>query len=123
MNRVQGMNSASLCSLTGRYDNPIPTRFLAPIDCLKIPALYDNPIPVRFLAPIDCLIIPALASGRPPLFSLILLYGMYRNTWSLTAICHKEASSHTLVFITGDTRNRNRPTKPRTEPQVNPRSS
>ena len=29
------MNSASLCSLTGRYDNPIPTRFLAPIDCLK----------------------------------------------------------------------------------------
>jgi hypothetical protein len=28
-------------SLAGRYpifDNPIPTRFLAPIDCLKIPA-------------------------------------------------------------------------------------
>ncbi len=22
----------------GRYGNPIPTRFLAPIDCLKIPA-------------------------------------------------------------------------------------
>jgi hypothetical protein len=33
------MNSASLCSLAVRYDNPIPTRFLAPIDCLKIPAL------------------------------------------------------------------------------------
>jgi hypothetical protein len=33
------MNSASLCSLAGRYDNPIPTRFLAHIDCLKIPAL------------------------------------------------------------------------------------
>ncbi len=32
-------NSASLCSLSGRYDNPIPTPFLAPIDCLKIPAL------------------------------------------------------------------------------------
>jgi hypothetical protein len=31
-------NSASLCSLAGRYDNPIPTRCLAPIDCLKIPA-------------------------------------------------------------------------------------
>jgi hypothetical protein len=27
------------CSLTGRNDNPLPTRFLAPIDCLKIPAL------------------------------------------------------------------------------------
>ncbi len=38
-NRFQGMNSASLCSLAGRYDKPIPTRFLAPIDCLKIPAL------------------------------------------------------------------------------------
>jgi hypothetical protein len=29
-NRFQGMNSASLCSLAGRYDNHIPTRFLAP---------------------------------------------------------------------------------------------
>ncbi len=28
-----------LCSLGGRYDNPIPTRFLALIDCSKIPAL------------------------------------------------------------------------------------
>jgi hypothetical protein len=34
-----GMNSASLCNLAGRYDNPIPPRFLAPIDFLKIPAL------------------------------------------------------------------------------------
>ena len=33
------MNSASLCSLAGRYDNLIPTRSLVPIDCLKIPAL------------------------------------------------------------------------------------
>jgi hypothetical protein len=32
------MNSASLCSLAGRYDNPIPPRFLDPIDSLKIPA-------------------------------------------------------------------------------------
>jgi hypothetical protein len=30
---------ASLCSLAVRYDNPIPTRFLAPIICSKIPAL------------------------------------------------------------------------------------
>ncbi len=44
-NRFQGMNSVSLCSLAGRYDNPISTRCLAPIDCLKIPALaarYDK---------------------------------------------------------------------------------
>jgi hypothetical protein len=30
------MNSASL---VGRYNNPIPTLFLAPIDYLKIPSL------------------------------------------------------------------------------------
>ncbi len=35
----QGMNSASLWSLAGRYENPIPPRCLAPIDFLKIPAL------------------------------------------------------------------------------------
>ncbi len=29
-----------LCSLAGRYDNPIPTRLLAPVDCLKIPAQF-----------------------------------------------------------------------------------
>ncbi len=29
--------SARLCSLAERYDNPIPTRFLVPIDCLIIP--------------------------------------------------------------------------------------
>jgi len=39
-NRLQGFNSASLCSLAGRYDNPIPIWFLAPIDCLTIPAQY-----------------------------------------------------------------------------------
>ncbi len=61
-NWFQGMNSASLCNLAGRYNNPIPPRFVAPIDFLKIPALacrYDNLIPSYFLAPIDCLKIPA----------------------------------------------------------------
>jgi hypothetical protein len=33
---------ASLCILAGCYDNLIPTLFLAPIDCLKIPALSPN---------------------------------------------------------------------------------
>ncbi len=37
-NWCQGMNSASLCSLAGRYENPIPPQCLAPIDFLKIPA-------------------------------------------------------------------------------------
>ncbi len=35
-NWFQGMNSASLCSLGGQYDNLIPSRFLAPVDCLKM---------------------------------------------------------------------------------------
>ncbi len=30
------IDSASLCSQVDRHDNPIPTRFLAPIDCNKI---------------------------------------------------------------------------------------
>ncbi len=38
-----------LCSLVGRYDNPIPTRFLAPINCLKIPAQF-NPHFLLFLS-------------------------------------------------------------------------
>ncbi len=47
MNRFQGINSASLCSLAGRYGNLIPTRFPAPIDCLKIPALKCCGVLVR----------------------------------------------------------------------------
>ncbi len=39
MNRFQGTNFARLCSLAGRYDNPIPARFLAPNNCSRIPAL------------------------------------------------------------------------------------
>jgi hypothetical protein len=30
-----------MCNLEGRYENPIPTRFLASIDCIKIPALVS----------------------------------------------------------------------------------
>jgi hypothetical protein len=48
-NRFQGMNSASLCSLAGRYyDNPIPSRFLVPIDCIKIPAPDNLPAGLFF---------------------------------------------------------------------------
>ncbi len=37
-NQFKWINSISMCSLACRYDNPIPIRFLAPVDCLKIPA-------------------------------------------------------------------------------------
>jgi hypothetical protein len=32
------LKSLKIPTLAGRYDNAIPTRFLTPIDCLKIPA-------------------------------------------------------------------------------------
>jgi hypothetical protein len=41
-NQFHVIDSAGLCSLAARYDNPIPAQFLAPIDCLKIPALYSG---------------------------------------------------------------------------------
>jgi hypothetical protein len=37
-NRFQGINSTSLCSLPGRYDNPVPIQCIVPIDYPKIPA-------------------------------------------------------------------------------------
>jgi hypothetical protein len=41
-NRFYGINSASLCSLAGLYDISLHTRFLAPLDCLKNPALVSD---------------------------------------------------------------------------------
>ncbi len=49
--RSQGIDSASLCSPAGLYDNFIPTRFLAPTDCSKIPAL-DSSRQVRSEVPL-----------------------------------------------------------------------
>jgi hypothetical protein len=41
-----------LCSLAGRCDNPIPSRFLAPIDCLKFPAqvifIWSDKTPLQY---------------------------------------------------------------------------
>ncbi len=36
------LKNLKIQALVGQYDNPIPTRFLAPIDCLKIPAQRLN---------------------------------------------------------------------------------
>ncbi len=82
-NRSQGMNSASLCSLAGRYDNPIPTRFLAPIDCLKILALvtqvgginYSESIP-GLLKRLQIRAQATLASGIGQLESIPRLHNM-----------------------------------------------
>ncbi len=51
-------NSASLA---GRYDNPIPIRFLAPIDCLKIPTQFrkrlgDEIVNIRLLVELQLMV-------------------------------------------------------------------
>jgi hypothetical protein len=48
----------------------MPTWFLAPIAGLKLPTLYSNPIPTRFLAPIDCSKILAENKTRQPNISI-----------------------------------------------------
>ncbi len=65
--------TASLCSLAGRYDNPILCTWSNRINFASLCSLagrYDNLILIliRFLAPIDCLKIPAHPphSPRPP---------------------------------------------------------
>ncbi len=40
-NRYQETDSARLHSLAGRYDNPIPTRFLAPLRLFKNSSTKD----------------------------------------------------------------------------------
>ncbi len=55
MNRFQGINSAGLCNLAARYDNPIPTRFLAPVDFfLQIPALFSLHGEMADMDPVCC---------------------------------------------------------------------
>jgi hypothetical protein len=41
---LASLKSLQIRALAGWYDNPIPTRFLAPIDCLKIPALITKEV-------------------------------------------------------------------------------
>jgi hypothetical protein len=41
--RFQEIDSASLCSPAGRYDNSTPARFITPIDCSKIQAQESIP--------------------------------------------------------------------------------
>jgi hypothetical protein len=55
--------TASLSILAGRYDNPIPTRFLASIDCLKIPAQTCMYCTALYLKSVLC--IPRNETARP----------------------------------------------------------
>jgi hypothetical protein len=51
---------ASLCSMATQFQTRVLELIPRPIAGLKFPTHYDTPIPTRFLAPIDCLKIPAL---------------------------------------------------------------
>jgi hypothetical protein len=62
-NRFQGIDSASLCSLAGRYENPIPTRYvqivhslyknssseLDPVTTVSLSILQKNIFPIILL--------------------------------------------------------------------------
>ncbi len=52
--------------MAGRYDNPISTRFLAPIDCLKIPAQYKKPIPFSTPPPQHGILSSFRSAGKNP---------------------------------------------------------
>jgi hypothetical protein len=78
-NLFQRTVSASLCSLAGRYGNPIPTRFLAPLDCKKFQhrLLYnvhlwkDDVVHLRYLIHVsETLTFPVLLSE--PVFVTLL---------------------------------------------------
>ncbi len=45
MNVFKGIDSASLCRLAGRFDNPIPTRFLVLVCGIESWAPYNAKIP------------------------------------------------------------------------------
>jgi hypothetical protein len=66
------MNSASLCSLAGRYENPIPPQCLAPIDFLKIPAQAKHPCGIGSLESIPGLLKSLKFFGSEPVFEDLL---------------------------------------------------
>ncbi len=74
------------CSPAGRYDNPFHTRFLAPIDCIKIPALYTVCTmhnKGRKLAQFwvhACLTLHSLQS-------LVLLFSLFMQEWARWIVC------------------------------------
>jgi hypothetical protein len=98
-NWFQGTNSGMLCSMAGRYDNPIPTRLLTLIDCLKIPALDRPSLYLRFKGRLVCINSPitlvyctfsSIIDSYPDSMScganyeVITLLSFSRHQWSVT---------------------------------------
>ncbi len=69
--RSPGIKSASICSLAGRYDNPIPTRFLVPhgrfYKGLSLPTYSELSSYCLFKNYPLCMYIVFLFTGRNPL--------------------------------------------------------
>jgi hypothetical protein len=65
-------NSASISSLADRYDNPIPSRFLVPIDCLKIPALRTGCLTEEKRVE-ECICVSALSAGADTTTLLVMV--------------------------------------------------
>ncbi len=116
-NWVQGTNSASLCILAGQYDNPIPNRFLATRDCLKIPALVSDrgdrglffgwthwfrvKIVLRFSLSIGQIIGNFLQQGtRSELFKNFHLVGQYFLFTHAQTICEYYSQKENFIFRT-----------------------
>ncbi len=77
------------CSVAGRYDNPILLRFLAPTDCLKIPAQAS---------PFSCTvtIMPKLvfSTSRQSSNHWERLYEPPAGCWSRCSLCWGSTSCH-----------------------------
>jgi hypothetical protein len=110
-NRFQGMNSASLCSLVGRYDNPLPPRFLAPIASLKIPALvyilYSLPLICPHCAnvPLSGIIFNKLPPNRRNFVILPLIVAHFAILFLIgTRLCNLAPDWHTCSNLAPDWR-------------------
>jgi hypothetical protein len=89
--------SASLSSLAGRYDNPIPTRYLAPIDCSKIPA-QKNHLLKEFGFTSTCIISGACGKQRHMLLCFTYIVDKLNNICTNTVLYRLPAISK-LTYI------------------------
>ncbi len=92
------MNSASLCSLAGRYENPIPPRWLAPIHFLKIPAQFAG-IPRRSII-VWFLSLLAKASQTVP----CLRSAVHDHSLGLYDVENLQVNERFLIGLSGGTR-------------------
>ncbi len=86
---------AKLHRLAGRYDNPMPTWFLAPITGLKLPTLFVRIFPPIFLRPLTSYVLrlPSRVKSRTA--------GRGRRPMSrtLVEVCNISICTHVLKIV------------------------